>query len=543
MSASVFLRARVAAAAALLAAGAAACADFLAAPADAPARLSVSYSLSPAPQASGPGRAFDRVDAVHVRLLRGETVVLADSFAAAPADSGVIRGSLRLELERAEEQLRLTVELRWQGRAVFTGAEDVRLTRGANAAAEVGLLPVPAGASFAAVPAFRSLGDTLRAAAVVTFATGDTVPAPVLSWSGPDGAVLEVLPDGRLVARAEGQGRVVVVAGEARAEAVVMVRAVVASVTVSPDTATLMRADSLPFRATARDARGNPLVRTVTWSTGNASVAAVGPSGTARGVAPGQAQVRAAAEGVAGAGQLTVVPRRGAIMVDVENALNSQAVAGATVTARPGANAGESAPVAGTATTSAAGQARLAALDEGVYTLFVSAPGMITAILPNVTVLPDTVGRQRAVISPVLPAGQTRIVLTWGAEPHDLDSHLTGPNGSGGRFHVYFGSRRFTVDTATVVELDVDETDGFGPETITIHRQFTGSYCFSVHLYAGSGSLGTSGAQVRVFRGSQQVAAFTAPNTTNRVWTVFALNGSTITPVNTTGYTAPGVCP
>ena len=543
MRASIFFRARIAAAVALLAAGAAACADFLAAPADSPARLSVSYSLSPALQANGPGRAFDRVDAVHVRLLRGETVVLADSFAAAPADSGVIRGSLTLGLEQAEEQLRLAVELRWHGRAVFTGAEDIRLTRGANTAAEVALLPVPAEVSFAAVPSFRSLGDTLQAAAVVTFATGDTVPAPALSWSGPDGAVLEVLPDGRMVARAEGQGRVVVMAGAARAEAVVTVRAVVASVAMTPDTATVMRADSLAFRATARDARGNALARTLAWSTGNASVAAVGPSGTARGVAPGQAQVRAAVEGVTGAGQLTVVPRRGAMRVDVENALNSQPVAGATVTARQGANAGESAPVAGMATSSAAGQARLAALDEGVYTLFVSAPGMITAIVPNVIVLPDAEGRQRAVISPVLPAGQTRIVLTWGAEPHDLDSHLTGPDGSGGRFHVYYASRRFTVDTTTAVELDVDETGGFGPETITIHRQFTGSYCFSVHLYAGSGSLGTSGAQVRVFRGSQQVAAFPAPNTTNRVWTVFALNASTITPVNTTGSTVPGVCP
>lgn len=546
MRASIALRARFAAAAALLAAGAAACGDFLAAPAEAPARLSVSYSLDPAGpalQTTGAGRAFDRVDAVRVRLLRGETEVLADSFAAAPADSGVIRGTFQLPLERAEEELQLTVELRWQGRPVFTGSQAVRMSRGADTRAEVALLPVPAGISIGSAPAFRSLGDTIQASVVVTFATGDTVPAPEVAWSGLDEAVLQVLPNGRMIARGEGQGRVVATAGAARAEATVTVRAAVASVAISPDTATVMRADSVGFQATARDARGNTLVRALAWSTGNAPVATVGQGGMARGVAAGQAHIRATAEGVTGSGQLTVVPRRGAMAVDVENALNGQAVAGATVTARPGANAGPADPVAGTATTSATGRARLAALNEGVYTLFISAPGMITTTVPNVAVAPDAEGVRRAVLSPVLPSGQTRIVLTWGAEPRDLDSHLTGPNGSGGRFHVYYSSRRSSVGTTTAVELDVDDTSGFGPETITIHQQFTGSYCFSVNLFDGAGSLGTSGAQVRVFRGSQQVATFTVPNTTNRVWTVFRLDGTNITPVNTTGSAVPGVCP
>lgn len=536
------------AAAALLAlAGAAACADFLAAPADAPARLSVSYALAPGAAAveSGAGRAFDRVDHVHLRVWRGETQVLADSFDAAPADSGVIRHTLTLELERGEEELRVDVELHAQGHAVFSGGQSVRLSRGASVQAEVALLPVVAEVTIAAGGTFRSLGDTVPATAVVTFATGDTVPAPAVVWSGPDAAVLQVLADGRMVARGEGQGRVVAVSGGARAETTVTVRAAVAAVVVSPDSATVMRADSVHFTATTRDARGNVLARTVAWSTANAPVATVGNGGTARGVAPGQAQIRATAEGVTGNGRVRVVPRRGAMVVDVENALNGNPVQGATVTARIGANASPTDPASGTATTSAAGRARLDALDEGVYTLFVAAQGMITAVLSSVTVVPDQQGQRRAVLSPVLPAGQTRIVLTWGAAPADLDSHLTGPDGFGGRFHVYYGDpiAYDAVDSAVVAELDLDDQDGFGPETVTIHEQIAGSYCFSVNLFAGTGSLGTSGAQVRVFRGSQQVATFAAPNTTNRVWTVFRMSGATITPVNTTGSAVPGVCP
>jgi Carboxypeptidase regulatory-like domain/Bacterial Ig-like domain (group 2) len=534
------------AAAGLLAlAGAAACADFLAAPADAPARLSVSYALAPGASAaqSGAGRAFDRVDHVHLHVWRGETRVLADTFDVTPADSGVIRHTLTLELERGEEELRVDVELHAHGHAVFSGGQSVRLSRGASATAEVALLPVPAAVSIAPGGTFRSLGDTVPATAVVTFATGDTVPAPAVVWSGPDAAVLQVLADGRMVARAEGQGRVVAVSGDARAEATVTVRAIVAAVVVSPDSAMVMRADSVRFTATARDGRGNVLARTLAWSTANAPVATVGNGGTARAVAPGQAQIRATAEGVTGNGRMRVVPRRGAATVDVQNAVNSRAVAGATVTARIGASASPTDPPSATATTSADGRARLAALDEGVYTVFVTAPGMITAVLPGVTVAPDADGHWSVVISPVLPAGETRIVLTWGADPRDLDSHLTGPNTAGGRFHVYFGNRRFMLADTAIVELDVDDTSGFGPETITVHEQFPGTYCFSVNLYTGTGSLGTSGAQVRVFRGSQQVATFAAPSTTNRVWTVFRMSGDTITPVNTTGSAVPGVCP
>jgi hypothetical protein len=547
MRSPIHTRTRAALAALLVAAGAAACADLLAPPAEAPARLSLSYALPPGAPAlqTGASRAFDRVDHVHVRLWRGDAQVLADSFNVAATDSGVVHRTLELTLEQAEEELQVAVELHWQGVPVFAGTQAVRLSRGSTAAAEVALLPIPASVSITPGGTFSSLGDTVPATAVVTFATGDTVPGAAVTWSGPDPAVLQVLPDGRMVARAEGEGRVVAASGTARAERTLIVRATVAAVTVAPDTVTVMRADSVRLLATARDARGNVLARTVAWSTANAPVATVGTGGTARGVAPGQAQIRATAEGATGSGRVTVVPRRGSMAVDVENAINAAPVPGATVTARRGANAPATDPSAGAAQSNTAGRAQLATLDEGVYTLFVTAPGMITAVVPNVTVAPDQQGQRRAVLSPVLPAGQTRIVLTWGANPSDLDSHLTGPDGYGGTFHVYWADRSFydAADSLRVVELDVDDTSGFGPETITIHEQAAGSYCFSVHLFTGTGSLGTSGAQVRVFRGNGQVASFQAPSTTNRVWTVFRMNGTTITPVNTTGSTPPGVCP
>lgn len=49
--------------------------------------------------------------------------------------------------------------------------------------------------------------------------------------------------------------------------------------------------------------------------------------------------------------------------------------------------------------------------------------------------------------------------------------------------------------------------------------------------------LSNSGAQVRVYRGSDLVAVFNVPtNQGGTLWTVFELSGSTITPINTMSY-------
>jgi hypothetical protein len=186
----------------------------------------------------------------------------------------------------------------------------------------------------------------------------------------------------------------------------------------------------------------------------------------------------------------------------------------------------------------------MAALVEDTYVVVASAPGMITAATPNVVVAPDQTTFLRSVPSPVLRPGETRIVVTWDGTPTDLDAHLTGPDPYGGTFHVFDRApTSLAADSTVAVRLDRNDTSGHGPETVTIYRQFQGTYCFSVHQYTAAGSLATSAALVRVFQGSQQVAAFNVPNTTSRVWTVFRMNGGTITPVNATGSTVPGVCP
>lgn len=156
----------------------------------------------------------------------------------------------------------------------------------------------------------------------------------------------------------------------------------------------------------------------------------------------------------------------------------------------------------------------------------------------------QTTPNQNGSVTPIIPAGQTRIILTWGENPWDLDSHLTGPLPDGSRFHLYYPYAETNAGSPwpEYVKLDLDDVISYGPETTTIYQQINGVYRFSVHdytnLYSSSSyALSNSGAQIRVYRGSNLIATFNVPaNRGGTLWTVFDMSGNTITPINTMSY-------
>ena len=85
-----------------------------------------------------------------------------------------------------------------------------------------------------------------------------------------------------------------------------------------------------------------------------------------------------------------------------------------------------------------------------------------------------------------LDEATTKITLTWGADPSDLDSHLFGPITDDTRFHIYYSSKIAFIN-GEELNLDVDDTSSFGPEVVTIPR-FTqaGNYKYAVHNYSGT---------------------------------------------------------
>jgi uncharacterized protein YfaP (DUF2135 family) len=115
-----------------------------------------------------------------------------------------------------------------------------------------------------------------------------------------------------------------------------------------------------------------------------------------------------------------------------------------------------------------------------------------------------------------------RIVLNWGAQPRDLDSHIAFPGN-----HIYFANK--TGATGAQANLDVDDTDSFGPETITISKKHAGeSYVYAVHDFTnarqpGSNELSESGAKVLVYVGQSLVRSYYVPNRPGNLWTVFRI--------------------
>ena len=222
----------------------------------------------------------------------------------------------------------------------------------------------------------------------------------------------------------------------------------------------------------------------------------------------------------------------------VLDALTGGGVGGAAVELREGIHA-LTGDVVRTTWTSGTGAFSFADLDAGHYTAYASAEGYTSSAFTVTCVGGTTTPGQDGVLSPEMVIGETRIVLTWGETPADLDSHLTGPLPDGSRFHLYFphADSRGGSPWPAHVTLDLDDTTAEGPETTTVLDQLPGTYRFSVLDYSNRNSgtskaLSDSGAQVRVFRGAQQLATFNVPaNTPGTLWQVFELNGSQITPL------------
>ncbi len=134
-----------------------------------------------------------------------------------------------------------------------------------------------------------------------------------------------------------------------------------------------------------------------------------------------------------------------------------------------------------------------------------------------------------------------RIVLTWNRTPFDLDAHLRGPKPNGGKFHIWYrhktliGGKNF---------LDIDDQNGWGPETITIYKPAKGKYSYYVHNYSdkevwNSTSLSYSNAIVSVYKDKRLVKTFNVPrNKIGTVWHVFDIDDmKNIIPVNSFEFT------
>lgn len=127
-------------------------------------------------------------------------------------------------------------------------------------------------------------------------------------------------------------------------------------------------------------------------------------------------------------------------------------------------------------------------------------------------------------ISPVMQSlDGMRVVLSWGQAPADLDSHIAYPGN-----HVFFGEK-----LGEQANLDVDDTNSYGPETITLQKKrFGETYVYAVHDFINStnpsaNALSASQAKVFVYVGQSLVRTYYVPQgQRGNLWTVFRITGN-----------------
>ena len=168
----------------------------------------------------------------------------------------------------------------------------------------------------------------------------------------------------------------------------------------------------------------------------------------------------------------------------------------------------------------------------GTYTLLAIKDGFSDVYLTVISIGGETktygIGMSRT-----LTAGSIRIVLSWGENPRDIDSHLHTPEIEGSTYEVYYASRG-SLDAPPYAQLDRDDVTSYGPETVTITELYSGTYRYAVEYYAGSGTLGSSGAVVQVYDDNGLYATYNVPPSAGNdppqmgdEWTVFYINGDT----------------
>ena len=117
-----------------------------------------------------------------------------------------------------------------------------------------------------------------------------------------------------------------------------------------------------------------------------------------------------------------------------------------------------------------------------------------------------------------------RIVLSWGSSPQDLDSHISYPNN-----HICYHHKE-----GTDANLDVDDTDSFGPETITIEKRAQNQkYIYAIHNFSDRGEYNNdtlsniSNAKVFVYIGNTLIKSYNVPRQKQgTVWVVFMIDES-----------------
>lgn len=194
--------------------------------------------------------------------------------------------------------------------AVAVGTADVTATiEGVSGKATVTVSAVPV-ATVAVGPANASIvqGATVQLTATPKDNGGAALAGRTVTWTSSDASVASVSATGLVTGLAPGSATITAGAeGKTGTAAIVVTPAPVASISVTPSSASLAVGDNIPLTANTLDAQGNPLSgRVIVWSSSAPSVATVSATGVVTAVGPGTTSVTATSEGKSNSASIAV---------------------------------------------------------------------------------------------------------------------------------------------------------------------------------------------------------------------------------------------
>jgi alpha-tubulin suppressor-like RCC1 family protein len=171
------------------------------------------------------------------------------------------------------------------------------------------LAPAPV-ATVEVTPATSTVevGDELALSVVVKDAAGQTLTDRRVEWITSNRAVARVNGMGVVTTSAPGTATIEAIADQVRGQAQITVTPlVVANVTLTPDSATMMAGQTLQLQLSVTNKTGKAItMRGVTWRSSAPTVATVNGSGFVVSGSPGQAIISAEVDGVVGECMITV---------------------------------------------------------------------------------------------------------------------------------------------------------------------------------------------------------------------------------------------
>ena len=241
----------------------------------------------------------------------GAATTVSQGTCAAPVSGVQIGAKLTCTI------LGLAAATAYQFQAVaFRGTLNVNAVFGglSNVASATTAAVDPAVASVTVSPSSASgtVGQSAQFTATVKDASGNVLTGQAIAWSSSNAAVVKVDSTGYATATGAGSATITATSGGKNGQAAVSVagttsQSTVASVTVSPSTASAVVGQTGTFTATAKDASGNVLTGvTFAWSSNDTAVVKIDATGFATATGPGSATITASTGGVSGTASVSI---------------------------------------------------------------------------------------------------------------------------------------------------------------------------------------------------------------------------------------------